>query len=168
MGWNIGQRGCRPEEHETSLECWGEQMVDNSRLSGRGALVSLVINMTRSGLGKGLGTLMEPAPGSGKATQGPEGAVRLFLKTPEKPTEAPVVPVEVEHRRPISADQKREESWSWVSGTLFVLDAALVILAGLLLGIGTVETGKVLLVGGSMIGVAAILGVMGVVLRRRD
>jgi hypothetical protein len=111
---------------------------------------------------------MEPAPGSGKATQGPEGAVRLFLKTPEKPTEAPVFPVASEHQRPILGDKKREESVTWVSGTLFILDAALVILAGLLLGIGTVETGKVLIVGGLMIGVAAILGVIGVVLRQRD
>lgn len=86
------------------------------------------------------------------------GGVRLFLKTPEAPI--------LKERRVVAppvATQGR--SWGWI---LWVIDGILVILAfGQLLA--RQESGSFnlsLLTGASLIGVAAVVGVVGVYLHR--
>ena len=143
-------------------------MVDNSGLSVRGASVSLNPIMRRTGLGKGLGTLMEPVPSPGQGTGGSEGAVRLFLKSPEKPVVTPLVEPLAEIRNVVQASDRRDASMGWITGILFGLDALLVVVAGLLLRVGTTEIGKVLVLGSVMIGVAGVLGLLGVWLRGRQ
>jgi hypothetical protein len=124
--------------------------------------------MRRTGLGKGLGTLMEPAPSPGQGTGGSEGAVRLFLKSPEKPVVTPLVEPLAEIRNVVQASDRRDASMGWITGILFGLDALLVVVAGLLLRVGTTEIGKVLVLGSVMIGVAGVLGLLGVWLRGRQ
>ena len=143
-------------------------MVDNSGLSVRGASVSLNPIMRRTGLGKGLGTLMEPAPSPGQGTGGSEGAVRLFLKSPEKPAVTSLVEPLAEIRNPVQPSDRRDASLGWIPGTLFALDGLLIVIAGLFLSVGTTETSKVLVLGSLVIAVAAALGLIGVWLRGRQ
>ena len=124
--------------------------------------------MRRSGLGKGLGTLMDPVPIPGKSPDGPEGAVRLFLRTPERPTPIPVEAAPFQHPRTVSEVPQRASSSGWIPALLFTMDALLVGVAGVLLSLGTPETGKVLILGSLVICVAAGLGVIGVWLRRSE
>lgn len=142
--------------------------MDNSGLSGRGASVSLGPIMRRAGLGKGLGTMMEPAPSPSQGTAGPEGAVRLFLKTPEKPVVTPQVDKPAEIRNLVQPSDRRDGSLGWIPGTLFALDGLLIVIAGLFLSVGTTEISKVLVLGSLVIAVAAALGLIGVWLRGRQ
>ena len=143
-------------------------MVDNSGLSAQGTSVSLAFNMRRSGLGKGLGTLMEPAPVPGKPSEGAEGAVRLFLRTPEKPTVAVVEEPSIPSTKTVLEVSGSVQSLGWIPCILFALDALLIGVAVLLLGVATMETGKLLALGSVVIGVAGSLGVMGVWLWRQE
>lgn len=144
-----------------------EKVVDNSGLSGRGTSVSLDLIMRRTGLGKGLGTLMEPAPSPSEGTGGPQGAVRLFLKTPEKQVAEAVQERSLQGLNPVQVPEQRGQSLGWISATLFALDGLLIVVAGLFLSVGTSETSKVLILGSLVIGVAGALGLMGVWLRGR-
>jgi hypothetical protein len=123
--------------------------------------------MRRTGLGKGLGTLMEPAPSPSEGTGGPQGAVRLFLKTPEKPVAEAVQERSLQGLNPVQVPEQRGQSLGWISATLFALDGLLIVVAGLFLSVGTSETSKVLILGSLVIGVAGALGLMGVWLRGR-
>ncbi len=148
---------------ETSLESIvGEQTVDNSGLFLQGPFVSLVLNMRRTGLGKGLGTLMEPSPTTGKPQEGPEGAVRLFLRTPERPTTEPAVEVRVQDQTPAVKVTRMPPTPGWIPAVLVGLDVVLVATAGVLLSVGTQEIGKVLLLGSILICAAGVVGVLGV------
>lgn len=154
---------------ETSLEsAVGEQTVDNSGLSRQRAWSSLDRVMRRAGLGKGLGTLMEPAPTGGKVGEEPEGAVRLFLRTPERPTAEPTVIAPQRKRDPNPSERKTELTPGWIPVLLLGLDVLLVGAAGFLLSVGTHQMGKVMVLGSVLIAVAGALGVLGVWLWRRD
>lgn len=165
----MGVEGWVPRAIETSLESSvGEQTVDNSGLFLQGRFVSLVLNMRRTGLGKSLETLMEPSPTPGKTHEGPEGAVRLFLRTPERPTTEPAVEVRVQDPTPAVKVTRMPPTPGWIPAVLFGLDVVLVATAGLLLSVGTREIGKVLILGSILIGVAGVAGVLGVRLWRGE
>ena len=153
-------KGGAPRAIETSLESSvGEQMVDNSGLSLQGLIVSLVRIMRRTGLGKGLGTLMEPVPTPGKTHETPAGAVRLFLRTPERPTTEPPLEVRVQDRTPEVEVTRMPPTPGWIPAVLVGLDVVLVATAGLLLSVGTREVGTLLLVGSILICAAGVAGV---------
>lgn len=146
----------------------GEQKVDNSGLSLQGPSVSLVDIMRRTGLGKGLGSLMEPVPTPGKTHEVPEGAVRLFLRAPERPTTEPAVEVRVQGQTPAVKGIRMRPTPGWIPAVLVGLDIVLVAAAGVLLSVGTREVGKVLLLGSILIGAAGVAGVLGVRLWRGE
>lgn len=134
----------------------------------QGPFVSLVLNMRRTGLGKGLGTLMEPSPTTGKPQEGPEGAVRLFLRTPERPTTEPAVEARVKDPTPAVKVTQTPPTPGWIPAVLVGVDVVLVVSAGFLLSVGTREIGKVLILGSILIGVAGVAGVLGVRLWRGE
>lgn len=142
--------------------------MDNSGLFLQGRFVSLALDMRRIGLGKGLGTLMEPSPTPGNSQEGPEGAVRLFLRTPERPTPEPAVEVRVQDPTPAGKVTRMPPTPGWIPAVLVGLDVVLVVTAGLLLSVGTREIGKVLLLGSILICVAGVAGVLGVRLWRGE
>ena len=154
---------------ETSLESGvGEEAVDNSGLSFRRPSFSLVCVMRRNGLGKGLGTLMEPVPSPGKNQDSGEGAVRLFLRTPERPTAGPTVEERIQERTQVSNGHRMGTTPGWIPVVLVGLDALLVGVAGLLLSVGARENGKVLVLGSILIVVAGVMGVIGAWLRHGE
>ncbi len=108
----------------------------------------------RNGLGRGLESLIPP---SGKA----QGGVRLFLKTPVPPV-APVVRERRVVAPPIETVGRR---WSWI---LWAIDGVLVILAFAQLssGVGSGSLNLALVTGSSLIGLACVLGVIGLYLHR--
>jgi len=146
----------------------GEQTVDNSGLFLHVPFVSLVLNMRRTGLGKGLGTLLEPTPTPGKTQETPEGAVRLFLRTPERPTTEPPLEMRVQDRTPEVEVTRMPPTPGWIPAVLVGLDVVLVATAGLLLSVGTREVGTLLLVGSILICAAGVAGVLGVRLWRGE
>ena len=143
-------------------------MVDNSGLSLQGLIVSLVRIMRRTGLGKGLGTLMEPTPTPGKTREGPEGAVRLFLRTPERPTTEPAIEAAVQDPTPAVKVTRMPPTPGWIPAVLVGLDVVLVVTAGFLLSVGTREIGKVMILGSILISAAGVAGVLGVRLWRGE
>lgn len=70
--------------------------------------------------------------------------------------------------KPEQKPDPRDQSLGWISAGLFTLDGLLIVVAGLFLSVGTSENGKVLLLGSLLIGVAGVLGLMGVWLRGRE
>lgn len=111
---------------------------------------------------------MEPAPNPGKSPEATEGAVRLFLRTPEKPVVSMVNEPSTQVSKTIPEVTRRVPGSGWIPSILFALDALLVGVAMVLLGVGTVETGKVLTLGSILIGVGGSLGVMGAWLWRQE